>query len=146
MDGTTGRPHSPRSASRLSSGQRWRRQFMLASLLALALLFAGILPASWPGLVQSDVGISPVGPVGVPSSRPPLSSLAVRLQIERTAIVRDSSGQVSAIFGLPAGDARMLLLPVNRQRRLPDGYEPPDLSWYGGRLVRSLVKPDLSAM
>ena len=119
---------------------------MVASLLALALLLYPFLPVSWPDLAHSDVGVSPVGPIGVPSSRPPLSSLAIRLQIERTAIVRDATGQVTAIFGLPAGDARMLLLPVNRQRGLPDGYEPPDLSWYGGRLVRSLVKPDLSAM
>lgn len=119
---------------------------MVASVLALALLLRAILPATWAGPVNSDVGVGPVGPIGVPSSRPPLSSLAVRLQIERTAIVRDASGQVAGIFGLPASEARLLLLPVNRQRGLPDGYEPPDLSWYGGRLVRSLIKPDLSAM
>jgi zinc D-Ala-D-Ala carboxypeptidase len=119
---------------------------MVASLLALTVFLGVILPASWPGLAQSDVGVGPVGPVGVPSSRPPLSSLAVRLQIERSAIVRDATGQVTGIFGLPASEARILLLPVNRQRGLPDGYEPSDLSWYGGRLVRSLVKPDLSAM
>ena len=124
---------------------------MVASLLALALLLGALLPVS-PALVHNDVAASPVGPAGptgpfgVPSSRPPLSSLAVRLQVERTAIVRDATGQVTSIFGLPASEARTLLLPVNRHRGLPEGYEPSDLSWFGGRQVRALVKPDLSAM
>ena len=115
---------------------------MVASLLALALLIAMLLPVTPPGL-HGDVAVSPVSG---PASRPPLSSLAVRLQVERAAVVRDAAGQVMAVFGLPAAEARLLLLPVNRQRGLPPGYEPPDLTRFGGRLVRSIVRPDLAAM
>lgn len=127
---------------------------MVASLLALALLLGALLPIS-PGGVRNDIAVSPSapagpasagGPVSVPTTRLPLSSLAVRLQIERTAIVRDATGQVTTIFGLPASEARTLLLPVNRRRGLPAGYEPNDLSRYGGRLVRALMKPDLAAI
>ncbi|MCC7367662.1 MAG: M15 family metallopeptidase [Chloroflexi bacterium] len=75
-----------------------------------------------------------------------MSQLALRLQVERNAVIRDASGQVTSVFGLPANEARLLLLPVTRQRGLPDGYEPPDLTYYGGRLVRALIKPDLVAM
>ena len=40
----------------------------------------------------------------------------------------------------------MLLLPVDRQRALPDGYRPPDLTWVGGRMVRGIAKSDVLAM
>jgi len=115
---------------------------MVASLLALALLLGSLLPFV-PSTLYSDVAVSPVG--GPPSGLP-LTSLAVRLQVERSAIVRDWTGQVTTVFGLPAAEARTLLLPVTRQRGLPIGYEPPDLVRFGGRLVRVFVRPDLTAM
>ena len=62
-----------------------------------------------------------------------MSSLALHLQIEATAVTRDDYGHATAIFGLPVNEVRMLLLPVDRQRALPDGYVPPDLTWVGGR-------------
>ena len=40
----------------------------------------------------------------------------------------------------------MLLLPVDRQRALPDGYRPPDLTWVGGRMVRGIAKADTLAL
>jgi zinc D-Ala-D-Ala carboxypeptidase len=40
----------------------------------------------------------------------------------------------------------MLLPPVDRQRALPDGYRPPDLTWIGGRMVREIAKTDVVAM
>jgi D-alanyl-D-alanine carboxypeptidase len=107
---------------------------MLASLLALTLFVVQALP---PGLPASR---------SEASGGPALSSLAVRLQQEPSAVVRDQSGRASTIFGLPFGEARILLLPVNRQRALPDRYEPPDLTYVGGRLVREIARPDLIAM
>jgi zinc D-Ala-D-Ala carboxypeptidase len=118
---------------------------MVASVLALALVLGMVSPLFSSGL-HSESPTAPGGPVGVPTSRPPLSALAVRLQMEPQAVQRDAAGQVTTVFGLPAGEARVLLLPVNRTRGLPDGYQPSDLSWYGGRLVRTLIKPDLTAM
>jgi LAS superfamily LD-carboxypeptidase LdcB len=137
---------------------------MVASVLALALVLGALQLVSPPFVlagVRTESAISPahpanpaapsipvgaVGPVGVPAMGPPLSSLAVRLQLERSAIMRDATGQVVSIFGLPADEARFLLLPVSRHRGLPDGYEPPDLTWYGGRQVRAVIRPDLIAM
>jgi len=88
----------------------------------------------------------PPGPLGDLPGYRPLSSLAVHLKSEPTAVTRDNYGHPTAIFGLPATEARMLLLPVDRQRSLPDGYVPPDLTWLGGRMIRALAKPDLVAM
>jgi len=34
----------------------------------------------------------------------------------------------------------------DRQRALPDGYRPPDLTWIGGRMVRAVAKADIVAM
>jgi D-alanyl-D-alanine carboxypeptidase len=79
-------------------------------------------------------------------SNRPLSALASRLRSERSAVTRDQWAQPAAIFGLPVGEARMLLLPVDRRRALPDGYSPPDLTWVGGRLVRGIARTDLLAM
>ncbi|MGE3909939.1 MAG: D-alanyl-D-alanine carboxypeptidase family protein [Chloroflexota bacterium] len=115
---------------------------MAASALALVLFLTAVFPML-STILQSDVAANPVN---VPTSRPPLSMLAMRLQIERTAIVRDTAGQVVTVFGLPVADVRLLLLPVNRHRGLPTDYEPPDLARYGGRLVRASVLPDLTAM
>ncbi len=107
---------------------------MLASVLALALLVASLVPTDPPSPMTEAV-----------SSRP-LSSLALRLQREPAAIARDEARRPASIFGLPAADARMLLIAVDRQRPLPEGYTPPDLVWVGGRQVRSLMRADLLAM
>jgi LAS superfamily LD-carboxypeptidase LdcB len=107
---------------------------MLATMLALLLVIVPVVPTEPPPIFTEGVG-----------SRP-LSSLALRLQQERAAVTRDESGQTVTIFGLPANEARMLLLPVDRQRALPDGYRPPDLTWVGGRMVRAMAKPDVSAL
>lgn len=107
---------------------------MLAMMLALLLVIVPLVPPDPPSILNESTG-----------SRP-LSSLALRLQQERSAVTRDEGGRAVTIFGLPANEARMLLLPVDRQRALPDGYRPPDLVWLGGRLVRSVAKPDALAM
>jgi D-alanyl-D-alanine carboxypeptidase len=107
---------------------------MLASVLALIVLLA---PFAAPG--------TPAVRAEAPGERP-LSSLALRLQLEPTAVHRDITGRAAEIFGLPVFESRRRLLPVNRQRPLPDGYEPPDLVWIGGRLVRQIARPDLVAM
>lgn len=119
---------------------------MPASLLAFAFFLGILLFPDSPLDLYNEPPLAPGGPVGVPTSRPPLSALAMRLQVERLAIQRGATGEVASIFGLPAAEARVLLLPVNRTRGLPENYEPPDLGWFGGRQVRSLIKPDLSAM
>ena len=123
---------------------------MVASLLALALLLGALLPAS-PLTLRTESAASrdmapmpavpsvPARPLNVPAMRPPLSPLAVRLQIERTAIVRDVGGQVVSIFGLPANEARVLLLPVNRQRGLPEGSVPAHLVVLVGRQVQGTI-------
>src|SRR5215217_7045660 len=107
---------------------------MLASALALMLVFSTLFPNQ------------PPGPLGDSPGYRPLSSLAVHLKSEPTAVTRDNYGHPTAIFGLPATEVRMLLVPVGRQRPLPDGYVPPDLTWLGGRMIRALAKPDLVAM
>src|SRR5688500_10713878 len=107
---------------------------MLASVLALLLVIVPVVPSDPPPILGETAGIRP------------LSSLALRLQQERSAVTRDEAGQTVAIFGLPAAEARMLLLPVDRQRALPDGYRPPDLTWVGGRMVRGIAKSDVLAM
>lgn len=112
---------------------------MLASLLALAVLLASLVPTE-PPRPFNEAG---VGDVGV--SRP-LSPLAARLQHERAAIVVDDARRPTAVFGLPPAEARIVLIAVDRQRPLPERYTPPDLVWYGGRLIRALVRPDLTAM
>jgi D-alanyl-D-alanine carboxypeptidase len=108
---------------------------MLASALALVVLVAQLFPVGAPAL-----------PFDVPSGYQPLSSLALHIQVEAHTVTRDETGRTSAIFGLPAAEARMLLIPVDRQRALPDGYAPPDLVSFGGRQVWAIVRPDLSAM
>jgi len=107
---------------------------MLASALALMLVFGSLFPNQ------------PPGPLSDPPGYQPLSSLALHLKTEMTVVTRDGFGQTTALFGLPVNEVRMLLLPVDRQRALPDGYVPPDLTWMGGRMIRSLAKPDLAAM
>jgi LAS superfamily LD-carboxypeptidase LdcB len=107
---------------------------MLTGALALVLLVGQLFP----------VGSSSL-PFDVPGYHP-LSSLALHLQVDPAYVTRDEYGHPTAIFGLPATDVRMLLLPVDRQRALPDGYVPPDLTWMGGRQVRALARPDLIAM
>jgi LAS superfamily LD-carboxypeptidase LdcB len=107
---------------------------MLASVLALLLVLIPVVPPAPPAILTEAGG-----------SRS-LSALALRLQSERSAVTRDQATQAVTIFGLPAVEARMLLLPVDRQRALPEAYRPPDLTWVGGRTVRSVAKPDLLAM
>ena len=74
------------------------------------------------------------------------SELATRLAQEPDAVVRDWEGRATAVFGLPAGEAKVLLLPVSRWRAAPPGYQPPDLDYSLGRPVRSLVVQDYRAM
>jgi D-alanyl-D-alanine carboxypeptidase len=107
---------------------------MVASALALVLLLGAMLQ-TWTPAPYADTG-------GYRS----LSSLALRLRLEESAVTRDLEGRPVAIFGLPVAEARMLLLPVDRDRALPDGYTPPDLTWMGGRLIRTIARPDLQAM
>lgn len=107
---------------------------MLASLLALLLVIVPPVPPDPPPILAEAVG------------NRSLSSLALRLQQEQSAVTRDEYGHAVTVFGLPAHEARMLLLPVDRQRALPDGYRPPDLTWVGGRLVRAAARADLVAM
>ena len=107
---------------------------MLASLLALLLVIVPVVPSEPPPILSESVGGRP------------LSSLALRLRQEQSAVSRDEYGHATAIFGLPTNEVRMLLLPVDRQRALPDGYRPPDLTWIGGRLVRGVAKADTVAM
>jgi LAS superfamily LD-carboxypeptidase LdcB len=107
---------------------------MLASAIALLLVFSSLFPNQ------------PPGPLGDRPGYRPLSSLALRLSTEPTSVSRDEFGRPTAVFGLSVAEARMVLLPVDRQRALPDGYTPPDLTWMGGRMIRALVKPDLVAM
>lgn len=75
-----------------------------------------------------------------------LSLIAERIQAYGIGVACDASGLPVTAFGLPAQEARLLLIPVTRERALPEGYAPPDLRRTGGRLVRSLVLPDLTAM
>ena len=77
---------------------------------------------------------------------PPLSPLAIQLSGNPAFWSRADTGETTAIFGLLPSEARIVLLPVSHQRALPDGYVPPDLTRSGGRLVRSLIVPDLTAM
>jgi D-alanyl-D-alanine carboxypeptidase len=106
---------------------------MLAVALALFLSITPLVPSEPPPILTETGGR-------------PISSLATRLQAERAAVARDATGKAASIFGLPVADVRMLLLPVDRTRALPDGYRPPDLTWLGGRTVREIVKPDAIAM
>jgi zinc D-Ala-D-Ala carboxypeptidase len=105
----------------------------LVVTLALILAITPLVPSEPPPILTEAGGR-------------PISSLAARLQAERAAVTREPSGTAGAIFGLPVGEVRMLLLPVDRTRGLPDGYRPPDLTWLGGRTVREFVKPDALAM
>jgi zinc D-Ala-D-Ala carboxypeptidase len=109
---------------------------MLASVLALLL----------PLMVLS--GLAPTSPVAASGTvrSLPLSSLALRLQFERASVMRDETGQAIAIFGIPGSEARMVFIAVDRQRALPDGFQPPDLVRFGGRYVRALARTDLAAM
>jgi D-alanyl-D-alanine carboxypeptidase len=107
---------------------------MLASVLALMLLIVTLAPTGTPALLAEAPEYQPI------------TSLAVRLQLESSAVSRDGSGRAVAIFGLPVNEVRMLLLPVDRERALPDRYMPPDLVPVGGRLVRGVARPDLTAM
>jgi D-alanyl-D-alanine carboxypeptidase len=107
---------------------------MLASALALAMVVCQLFPVGSSGM-----------PFDVPGFHP-MSSLALHLQREAASVTRDANGRVETIFGLPANEVRMLLVPVDRQRGLPEGYVPPDLTFLGGRQVRALARPNLLAM
>jgi D-alanyl-D-alanine carboxypeptidase len=100
--------------------------------MLLALLFAVFL-------VGSTVETS------FEESHPPLTPLAARLAAE-PSLASKSGEDGDSVFGLPAPEARMVLLRVTHERALPDGYEPPDLTRVGGHTVRALVVPDLTAM
>ena len=107
---------------------------ILATLLALLLVIVPVVPSEPPPILAESVGVRS------------LSSLALRLKQEQSAVTRDEYGHATAVFGLPSTEARMLLLPVDRQRALPDGYRPSDLTWLGGRLVRGIARADAVAM
>ena len=62
------------------------------------------------------------------------------------AIERGPDGRPVAVFGLPVSEARIVLLPVTRDRALPEGYEPPDLTRAAGRPLRQIVLADVRAM
>jgi D-alanyl-D-alanine carboxypeptidase len=109
---------------------------MLASVLALILPL--LLMPIGQGIVTSVSAEAP--------PHQPLSSLARRLQVESASVVRDETGRAVSIFGVPSDEARMVFYAVDRQRGLPEGYAPPDLVRSGGRLIRTLARPDLSAM
>ena len=74
------------------------------------------------------------------------SDLATRLLAEPAALLRDLDGRPVAVFDVPLSEARIVLLPVSRERGLPDGYEPPDLTRAAGRPVRRIVLDDLRGM
>jgi zinc D-Ala-D-Ala carboxypeptidase len=75
-----------------------------------------------------------------------LSAMAGRLLADPSSVARDSDGRAALVFGVAAREARMVLLPVTRERALPPGYEPPDLTSSVGRPVRALIVPDFEAM
>ena len=72
--------------------------------------------------------------------------LVMRLWQAPDAVVRDADDRPLTVFGLPAGEARAVLLPVSRWRAAPAGYVPPDLVYSLGRPVRSLLVDDYRAM
>jgi D-alanyl-D-alanine carboxypeptidase len=122
---------------------------MAASVLALAVSIVSLLPvlSLWPLVPpQSLAAVANRAPDGPAARNRPLSALALRLQRERDAVVRDETSRAIIIFGIPATESRMLFLPVDRLRALPEGYEPPDLTWVGGRQVREIARPDLLSM
>jgi hypothetical protein len=75
-----------------------------------------------------------------------LSSLASRLWSEPLAVTRTDDGRPMEIFGIPAAEARSVLLPVSRERAAPPGYVPHDLVWSLARPVRAIIIGDLNAM
>jgi D-alanyl-D-alanine carboxypeptidase len=77
---------------------------------------------------------------------PPLSPLARQLSNDPQLWPHSDTRDVTSVFGLPAGEARVMLLPVSHEHALPEGYVPPDLVRFGGHMVRGLIVPDLTAM
>ncbi|MFN8522416.1 MAG: M15 family metallopeptidase [Chloroflexota bacterium] len=77
---------------------------------------------------------------------PRLSPLAVWLLTDPRAVERGLEGTAVAVFSVPVNEARLVFMPVSRERPLPSGYEPPDLRPVEGRLVRELIVADLKAM
>ena len=74
------------------------------------------------------------------------SELAARLLAEPSAVARDLDGRPVAVFDFAPSEARIVLLPVTRERGLPDGYQPPDLTRAAGRPVRQIILADLKGM
>lgn len=74
------------------------------------------------------------------------SDLATHLLNTPYAVSRDGYGRPTAVFGLPFGEARVLLLAVSRDRAAPPGYRPPDLVWTLGRPTRAIIVDDFQAM
>ncbi len=72
----------------------------------------------------------------------------------RAGVERDSSGSVTAVFGLDPDLSREVLLPATRTDALPDGYAPGDLAntsahgipSAGRQLVRTLILDDTRAL
>jgi zinc D-Ala-D-Ala carboxypeptidase len=72
----------------------------------------------------------------------------------RAGVERDSSGSVTAVFGLDPDVWREVLLPATRADALPDGYAPGDLASAaangipsaGRQLVRTLIVDDTRAL
>lgn len=102
----------------------------MPSFFALGLTLAFVLH-----IVPHQVGASPR-----------YSELAMRLLAEPSAVARDLDGRPVTVFDLAPSEARTVLLPVTRERGLPDGYAPPGLTRAAGRPVRQIVLDDLRGM
>jgi zinc D-Ala-D-Ala carboxypeptidase len=74
------------------------------------------------------------------------SELVERLRREPQALICDREGRIDTVFGVPFEEAAVVFLAVGRDRPLPEGYEPPDLTTSMGRPVRRLIAADLKAM
>jgi D-alanyl-D-alanine carboxypeptidase len=98
--------------------------------------------------ISSLIGLVALALVAIaPAERPhDQERLILLLTQDEAGIPRDSSGRPLAIFDVPLQEARIVFLPVTRERALPAGYEPTDLDRSTGRPVRALVVPDLRAL
>ena len=97
------------------------------------------------GLLLVSLALAASGPLDAVAAAG-YSALAARLLTEPSAVTRDLEGRPVAIFDLPPAEARIVFLPVSRDRPLPAGYEPADLTRRAGRPVRQLVVADMHAM
>jgi D-alanyl-D-alanine carboxypeptidase len=73
------------------------------------------------------------------------TQLAQRLRRDPQSLVRDPEGRLQSVFSVAIDEAPMVFLAVGRDRPLPEGYEPADLTTIG-RPVRRLIVADLKGM